>query len=137
MRRAITFGVQYRQDNPHPVFDWVHPDGYVVIEAANEEQARAFAYAIFGDHWSFDYDLAEFEGPEGPAEKFHPKGRLAEFSALPQPVGFLTDGPKLDPLPWCYGLLGAAFPARSATQETGGFGFDPRPGYSQRREDYS
>lgn len=53
----------------------------------------------------------------------------------------VLEGPlPLDPEPWVYGLLGGPTenftPARSAIQETGGFGFDPREGYSQRREDY-
>lgn len=49
--------------------------------------------------------------------------------------------PNIDPKPWVYALLGPAkegfTPARAAEQITGGFAFDPRPEYSQNKEDYS
>lgn len=63
--------------------------------------------------------------------------RLANPAA---PVQVVPETLELDPWPWVYALLGPASggftPARSAIQETGGFVFDPQPGFSRDRTAY-
>ena len=65
----ITFAANHY---PHPYGREVHPDGYVVIEAEDESQARAAAFHIYGQKWSFIYS-------EKPEERFVPKGELKRW----------------------------------------------------------
>lgn len=53
MKFYLTFGQKYR-DTPHEVRPDlpIHPDGYYTVEAESEEQAREWAFEIFGDKWS-------------------------------------------------------------------------------------
>lgn len=64
----VTFGQRYARE-PHPTFPGAHPDGYVVIEAADEEAARATAYTVFDNRYAFIY-------PEPPAGEFAPRGEI-------------------------------------------------------------
>jgi hypothetical protein len=52
---AITFGFQYDRE-PHPFFSLAHPQGFIVIEADDEEDARMMAYAHLGSAWAFIYE---------------------------------------------------------------------------------
>lgn len=70
----ITFGVQYSRV-PHPTFPLAHPDGWVVIEAPDEEAAREHAYARLGQRWAFIYTADTFD------TSWHPLGELARFAA--------------------------------------------------------
>ena len=63
----VTFGVQYRHEE-HPL--GMHPDGYAVIEAPDEETARKIAIAIFGTAWAFMYDREHFID-DGTRDKWH------------------------------------------------------------------
>lgn len=75
---AVTFGVQYK-NQPHPILD--HPnvaDGYVVIEAPDEDTARKIAENLFDDTWSMLYD-SKF--PRYPRDSdFFPLGEIARYS---------------------------------------------------------
>lgn len=71
----VTFGVQYRTER-HPVFEWITPDGYVIIVAKDEPAARAKAHEVFGDKWAFIYDYLDIEnGRFNPGS--YPEGALA------------------------------------------------------------
>lgn len=50
----LTFGVQYKQE-PHPHVPTINPDGYVVVDAVSELEAREKVFNIFGDKWAFLY----------------------------------------------------------------------------------
>jgi len=147
IKRAVTFGVKYRDEDHPKLGKLAHPDGYIVVEVEQEEDLRPFLGVVCGyvqrfevygfldetDEeddgvgtylgtfesmeaaeqeirlvqrqtgglaasrfrieqpgsenpiaYAFDYDLEEFEAPGGSAERYHPKGRLATFSARPQ-----------------------------------------------------
>jgi hypothetical protein len=64
----VTFGQKYR-DEPHP--QGGHPDGYFVIEAGGEDEARAKAWRQFDNKWCMIYEEAEFD------KSMYPKGDLA------------------------------------------------------------
>jgi hypothetical protein len=82
----VTFGVEYRT-HPHPL--GFHPDGYVIIVAFDEEEARTEAWSLFGSTWSMLYDYRDVD-----ARRFsvttHPQGCLGVFYADPKETG---DGP--------------------------------------------
>jgi len=94
-RRAVTFGQKYRsRDEQHPRLGHLaHPDGYIAVEAQDQAQFSEFIIAICGrapgysyeggggPQYAFDYDLDEFEA-DPRTEILHPRGRLADFSAL-------------------------------------------------------
>lgn len=68
----VTFGVQYTGNEETGE---VHPLGmtrqaYAVIEAPDLETARAMAFAIFGEKYSFIYDWDNFMG-DGTYEKWY------------------------------------------------------------------
>ena len=93
--RAITFGSQHEEEAIAEGVPWIRQDGYVVLEAKDDEQWWKFAKVIFGLtkepngalRFAFDYDLAEFEAEGGQADRYYFLGRLAEFSCLPIPLG--------------------------------------------------
>lgn len=77
---AFTFGVQYA-DEPHPSgYEWVHPDGVVLIEAPNEPAARQIMVAYFGTAWSSSYPFDRAE-----LLKRFPRGILAVVRLRMQP----------------------------------------------------
>lgn len=77
----ITFGQRYRTE-VHPMQQWVTPNGYVVIEAETEDQARAEADKLFGvEGWAFIYDQLDIERRRFNPGKHYPLGVLRRFTA--------------------------------------------------------
>lgn len=75
---AVTFGVQYKHQ-PHPVFQQSNvADGYVVIEAPDEEQAREISNILFNDEWSMIYDDSDPRSPKN--SEYFPLGEIARYS---------------------------------------------------------
>lgn len=78
---AITFGPDHRDVHAHiaPRID----EGYVVIEAPTHQIARDIAFAVFGEKWAFDYDLAfgHWEA-ENRRKGHHPAGELLRVAWL-------------------------------------------------------
>lgn len=73
----VTFGVQYRQE-AHP--QGMHPDGWAVIVALTEMEARLKANELWGRAWAFMYDdLDRATGRFN--KKYHPRGILAVYRA--------------------------------------------------------
>lgn len=70
---SVTFGVQYSH-TPHPKDPRIHPDGWLVVMAFNENAARRHLESILGDRWSFIY-----EGVEPPGAGYYPRGQVAEL----------------------------------------------------------
>lgn len=70
MTYYLTFGVQYAHDRHPSGHDWIAPDGFVRIEASDEETARAYAIREFGDAWAFIR-------PYVPNVRHYPAGELA------------------------------------------------------------
>lgn len=50
----VTFGVQY-EDGSHPRA-WVHPDGYLTIEADDYSTARHAAFTLLDNNFAFIYE---------------------------------------------------------------------------------
>lgn len=68
----VTFGVQYghgKNQELHPIFDWIDSNGYVRVTAVNEELAREYVCEVLGDKWSFMY-------ADKPEVMFAPLGEL-------------------------------------------------------------
>lgn len=60
---VFTFGVQYASE-PHPgTINGVtpHPDGWVVVEAPDENTARRAVHEQIGDKWAFCYPADRFD----------------------------------------------------------------------------
>lgn len=53
----VTFGQRYHRE-PHPTFPAAHPDGWLAIDATDEDTAREVAHLMLGTHWAFLYDAA-------------------------------------------------------------------------------
>jgi hypothetical protein len=73
----VTFGVQYghgKNQELHPVFDWIDSNGYVRVSAVDYENARAFVDWVLGDKWAFMYY-------EQPIERYATLGELAHWEA--------------------------------------------------------
>lgn len=68
----VTFGVQYARE-PHPAMGEAHPDGWVVIEAADMGRARLIAARVLDRAWSMIY-TAEDHDPS-----YYPRGELARI----------------------------------------------------------
>ncbi len=75
----VTFGVQYTKNPEYgePTQRGMHKDGYAVIEAPDEETARAIAKAVFGDEWSRLYTAAEYDVDN---RKYQPDGELLRIA---------------------------------------------------------
>lgn len=82
----VTFGMQYSR-NPHKVLGEMPelPYGYWVIQAKDEENARAEAYRLFGHAWSFIYE------PETFKHHHFPEGRLNRKIEAGDTVEYLHD----------------------------------------------
>lgn len=78
----VTFGMMYRYEK-HPHWSGAHPDGWLWVQAEDEEQARALVAQYIGNAYAFMYDAARFE------QKWHPLGCLAVIS----PAGATAAGP--------------------------------------------
>lgn len=73
----VTFGVRYRRE-AHP--QGMHPDGWAVIVALTEFEARLKANELWDRAWAFMYDdLDRRTGRFN--EKYHPRGILAVYRA--------------------------------------------------------
>lgn len=75
----FTFGLRYREEN-HPVMRRVNPDGYVVVVAKSEDEARETMRNNFGIHWAFCYP-EEYWGdgsayPLGEVYRFREEGEV-------------------------------------------------------------
>lgn len=70
----ITFGVRYARES-HPTLPLAHPDGYLrVTGAEDQEAARAAVIAAIDRDWAFDYT-------EPPSARYAPRGELAVLNA--------------------------------------------------------
>lgn len=69
----ITFGDQYRRET-HPLAEWAHPDGYLVIEATDYSTARQCAFELLGGQFAFMYE-------ERPSADWFPLGALKRIRA--------------------------------------------------------
>lgn len=65
----VTFGQRYLRE-PHEM-EWVHPDGWLTVEAKDEETARDFLFNWMGLHWSFIYPAETFEPELFPLGELH------------------------------------------------------------------
>lgn len=77
-RFIITFGQKYRRET-HPTFAKAHPDGWVVVVADDDMQARLEVIHRIGREWAFLYSSAEFEAltrPVAPLRQLYPRGEL-------------------------------------------------------------
>ncbi len=70
----LTVGQAYKIDKIHP--KGLHPDGYVVINADNYDNAREKAFNNFGVHWSNIFEESDFIGDLG----LYPLGELMNIS---------------------------------------------------------
>lgn len=57
-RFYVTFGTRYARED-HPKVPSLHPDGVLEIEAKNEVEARAIAFAHLDRFWSVCYTAKE------------------------------------------------------------------------------
>lgn len=68
----ITFGQKYRSEQ-HPTFSPAHPDGWVTIDAIDEDKAREIAFRELGSRWSGIYTDSNF------TPSYYPRGELIRF----------------------------------------------------------
>jgi len=73
----LTFGVQYSHTE-HPTWPGAHPNGWVLIEAVNEDRARGLAYLYFKEYWSMLYPENHFP-VELNKQKYYPLGEIARI----------------------------------------------------------
>jgi hypothetical protein len=59
----VTFGVRYAHE-PHPYWKGAHPDGWLTVQAPDEEAARLLVRTFIGLKWSMMYDSLNWR-PEG------------------------------------------------------------------------
>ena len=69
----VTFGDRYRRES-HPVCGWVHPDGYLVIEATDHDTARQAAFNVTGGKFAFMYQ-------DQPDLQYFPLGEIMRIRA--------------------------------------------------------
>lgn len=75
---GVTFGVQYKYQ-PHPYLEAPKvADGYVVIEAPNEEDARKISNILFENTWSMIYNPEDPRSPQN--NDYFPLGEIARYS---------------------------------------------------------
>lgn len=70
----VTFGQQYRREQHPRSVNGVspHPDGWMVVEARNMEEATTIAKFAFTDRFSMVYDRK-------PAVEWYPRGELGRI----------------------------------------------------------
>lgn len=68
----VTFGVRYATEE-HPLFPEAHPDGYVVIEAADAHKAREIVTTRLDDRYAFLYPADDWD------PSYYPRGAIAKF----------------------------------------------------------
>lgn len=66
----VTFGMMYRHE-AHPHWKGAHPDGWLEVQAPDEDAARLLLRSLVGNRYAFIYEERRFE------RKWHPLGRLA------------------------------------------------------------
>lgn len=73
-RYMVTMGLQYKRE-PHPYLSAEHanPDGWLLVEADNEINAREKVRAVIGNRYSFLYTESDFE------PKWFPDGCVGEI----------------------------------------------------------
>lgn len=72
----VTFGVQYghgKNQELHPVYDWIDSAGYVRVTAPDDNTARQYINDILAYQWAFMY-------VDKPEVMFAPLGELAHWS---------------------------------------------------------
>ena len=77
----VTFGQKYHHEE-HPAGG--HPDGWFLVRAENEGDARKAVFNLMGDKWAFMYSEERFN------KSFFPKGCLKSIDASTD--GNLTNG---------------------------------------------
>lgn len=75
----ITFGVQYPRE-PHPKVVWAHANGWLEVLAPDENTARAMAFEVLGNAWSFIYTTFDF------SVRYFPLGALARLYPSADPM---------------------------------------------------
>jgi len=70
----VTFGVQYTQENPHPL--GFTGSGWLSIEAPDMEIARGIANGLLGQQYAFIYDAESFFSDPRQVEQWYPDGEL-------------------------------------------------------------
>lgn len=77
----VTFGQRYRRET-HPTFPAAHPDGWVTILAYDDAGARAVAFSMFEQAWSFMYGPSD--RPQTYWDDTFPGGELARITLEPE-----------------------------------------------------
>ena len=72
----VTIGVQYREG--HPYMPELHPDGWLRVDAVDEDAAREAVHRRLDNKWAFIYTPANFK-PE-----HFPRGELARLTVTPE-----------------------------------------------------
>lgn len=73
----LTFGVKYRHED-HPKWLGADPDGWVLIEAPDEPQARRLAHEVLGPYWSMLYPETHFP-VELNKRQYYPNGQIGHI----------------------------------------------------------
>lgn len=68
----VTFGVKYRYET-HPHWPAAHPDGWLLVLAPDEEEARLLLRRTISNKYAFLYDEHRFD------KKWHPLGELGRI----------------------------------------------------------
>lgn len=69
----FTFGVQYSHE-PHPYWAGAHPDGWLTVLAADEDEARAMVRPYIGNVYAFSYPKDRHD------PSYYPRGELARIT---------------------------------------------------------
>ena len=69
----FTFGVQYSHEK-HKHWKNVHPDGWLLVQAPDEDAARRVAHRFIGNVYAFSYPEDRFK------REYHPLGELGRIS---------------------------------------------------------
>lgn len=79
----VTFGSQYGTRERHPISQHIHADGYVVVEAVDEEQARQFAHKAFMLKWAdmYSQDAWDDADKSTPNSYMFPLGEIGRIDS--------------------------------------------------------
>ena len=67
----VTFGQRYAHET-HPRFPEAHPDGWLVVEADDYDDAREITHGVLGPAWVFIVDLDDFDA----SRSLYPRGEI-------------------------------------------------------------
>jgi len=67
----VTFGQKYRTQ-PHPLQNYPHADGWLLVKGVDMTEARAKTFQELGQFWSNIYSEADFKKNK----HYYPKGEL-------------------------------------------------------------